>query len=149
MTQLIYDAGTQVWILEETDGMTWRELARGQAASQEEAQAAADVALGIVPELDDAVEWGQRIVKAFEAQMMEGGINDNRSVALRLHRYLRDVSDALVTGRIHVASAALDELLATPEAERPAGASNVALWQVHALLSQRLGDPIMPFEDLK
>jgi hypothetical protein len=43
-TQLIYDATSGVWVLEDTDGLSWRELARGTAASEAEAQSAASAA---------------------------------------------------------------------------------------------------------
>ena len=117
-TQVIWS--DPYWILEETDGLSWRELARGTAASEGEAQAAALASQGAVPELESAQAWGLRLVRDFEAAALKGGVNSNPAAALALDRYLREVSGAVATGRLHVAYAALGELLATPERERPA-----------------------------
>lgn len=139
-TQLIYDAPTGVGGLEDTDGLTWRELARGTAASEAEAQAASLASQGAVPELEDAQAWGLRVVRNFEAQALKGGINSDPPAALALDRYLREVSGAVAAGRLHVAWAALGELLKTPEAERPAPpfTDDASLVPIYNALAERL-----------
>lgn len=92
--------------------------------------------------LEDAAEWGASIVRSFEAGALKGGVNDDPTAALALDRYLREVSGALVAGRLHVAYAALAELLATPERERPQGAADAALVPIYNALAERLSlDP--------
>lgn len=93
-------------------------------------------------EITSAQQWGQALVRDFEAAALAAGINADPRAALALDRYLREVSSALVAGRLHVAYAALAELLETPEAERPAGASDAALVPIHDALAQRLALPI-------
>lgn len=126
------------WVAEVTDGLTWREVARGEAASKEEAQALGALALGQVGEIDSALAWGQALVRSFEAAQLKAGINADPRAALALDRYLREVSSALLSGRLHVAYAALQELLATPQGERPAGAQDAALVPVHDAIALRL-----------
>lgn len=93
-------------------------------------------------ELEAAQAWGQALVRGFEAAALAAGINANPSAALALDRYLREVSAALVAGRLHVAYAALAELLATPQGERPAGAQDAALVLIHDALAERLALPL-------
>lgn len=93
-------------------------------------------------EITSAQVWGQALVRDFEAAALATGINADPRAALALDRYLREVSSALVAGRLHVAYAALAELLATPEAERPVGAQDAALVPIHDALAQRLDLPI-------
>lgn len=143
-TQLIYDAPTGVWVLEDTDGLSWRELARGTAAGEAEAQAAALASQGAVPELEDAQSWGLRLVRGFEAGALKGGINDDPDAALELDRYLREVSGAVAAGRLHVAYAAMGKLLTTPERERPASpfTDDASLVPIYDAIAARIGrDP--------
>lgn len=143
-TQLIYDPASGVWILEDTDGLSWRELARGTAASEAAAQAAALASQGAVPELESAQAWGLRLVRDFEAGALKAGVNEDPTAALALDRYLREVSGAVAAGRLHVAYAALGELLTTPERERPAPpfSDDAQLVPVYNAIASRIGrDP--------
>jgi hypothetical protein len=91
-----------------------------------------------VEEITSAQEWGQALVRAFEAAAVKGGINSDPAAALALDRYLREVSGALLSGRLHVAYAALAELLESDPKSRPAGADDAALLPVYHALAARL-----------
>lgn len=133
------------WIAEISDGFEWTEVARGTAANEQDGlqqgQAALNAHLGIVDGADEiatAQAWGAAIVRAFEAEAMRSGINANPSAALDLDRYLREVSSSLVQGRLHVAYAAMQELLSSPEGERPIGASDAQLMPIFLAIANRL-----------
>lgn len=113
-TQVIFDEASGVWILEDTDGLTWRELARGVAANEVEARAAAEASQGIVTELEAAQMFGSRLVLDFEAKMLGSGINGRRGEALVLYNALAPVRTPLKDGLLHVAYDALALLLGTP-----------------------------------
>jgi hypothetical protein len=91
-------------------------------------------------ELSSAQEWGVRLVRAFEAAALKGGINGDPAAALALDRYLREVSGAVAAGRLHVAYAALGELLTTAERERPAPpfTDDASLVPIYNALAERL-----------
>lgn len=144
-TQILW--ADPVWIAETTDGQTWVEVARGTAGSEAEGRAAAEASLGLGPdadELESAQTWGARLVRDFEAGALKGGVNDDPTAALALDRYLREVSGAVAAGRLHVAYAALSELLTTPERERPAPpfTDDAQLVPVYNAIAARIGrDP--------
>lgn len=96
-------------------------------------------ALDPLYEIESAQEWGQAVVRDFEARAVKAGINENPRAALELDRYLREVSTALVAGRLHVALATLEELAEDEPMHRPQGASNEALGPILAALKHRLG----------
>lgn len=145
-TQIIYTAPQ--WIAEVSDGFSWTEVARGEAASEEMARIAAQAALnshlGVIDGTDELVSaqsWGSAVVRAFEAEAMNSGINSVPVAALALDRYLREVSGALSAGRLHVAYAAMQELLSQPEVSRPMGASNAQMMPIFMAIAQRLQLP--------
>jgi hypothetical protein len=88
-------------------------------------------------ELAAAQAWGQELVRAVEIDLMRGGINADPRAALAVDRELREISDALKGGRLHVAAAALDELLGLPQEQR--AASDALLTPVHTALRERIG----------
>lgn len=137
-----------VWIAEVSDGLEWTEIARGTAPNEtsalQQGQAALNAHLGIIDGVDEiaaAQAWGSAIVRAFEAAAMEGGINAHPAAALALDRYLREVSSSLAQGRLHVAYAAMQELLSQPESSRPVGAGDESLMPIFMALAQRLELP--------
>lgn len=88
-----------------------------------------DEVLAITP-----AELGRDIVDTYEAALVEAGINSNPKAALALYRYMAEARDALRGGLLHVALAAIEEMLEAPEASRPAGASDQMLGGVVAQL---------------
>lgn len=134
--QVLYDPPTGVWVAETSDGLSWVEVARGQAVSEAEGREAALNALGLSTVLEDAETWGRRLVRAVELDLLKGGINDDRVLALAVDRELDYISSKLKDGRLHIALAALEELLAKPESERLA--SDALLRPVEAAIKQRL-----------
>lgn len=97
-----------------------------------------DAAPDPAQEIESAQEWGAALVRDFEARAVKGGINNDPRAALQLDRHLREVSAALTAGRLHVAWAALAELLESDPKSRPAGADDAALLPVYNALAARL-----------
>lgn len=93
-------------------------------------------------EIMSAQEWGLALVRGFEADAVKSGINNDPRAALSLDRYLREVSAALSAGRLHVAYAALLELLSTEESERPSGAGDDRMAPILNLIAARLDLPV-------
>lgn len=114
-------------------------LAAGGTPEQVE-EPAGDLVL-LAQEIESAQEWGQAIVRAFESAALASGTNSDPFAALALDRYLREVSDSLKAGRLHVGYAALHELLKVAETSRPAGAEDSQLVPIFNALASRLGLP--------
>lgn len=113
-------------------------LAQGNGPGQiDEPEARSEPPLEIL----SAQDWGQELVRSFEADAVKSGINSDPRAALSLDRYLREVSTALVAGRLHVAYAALLELLSSKESERPFGAGDNQLAPIFNLIAERLNLP--------
>lgn len=87
-------------------------------------------------ELESAEEWGRALVRQVELSLLVSGINDDRRAALAVDRELAEVSSKLKDGRLHIALAALEELLERPESERHAPDS--MLKPIEALIRDRL-----------
>ena len=69
-------------------------------------------------ELESAESWGRALVREVELGLLASGINDDRVLALAIDRELTEVGAKLKDGRLHIALAALEELLRKPEQER-------------------------------
>lgn len=83
--------------------------------------------------------WGKELVCEIQQQLALSGINDTPADSLALYRYLAEVRDALAGGMLHVAYAALDEILAQPEARRPSNASVALLRPIYDAIGARIG----------
>lgn len=82
--------------------------------------------------------WGKGLVSEIQNSLALSGINDTPAEALALYRYLAEVRDALMGGLLHVAHAALAELLQTPEASRPTGATDALLNPILSAIAARI-----------
>lgn len=90
--------------------------------------------------LAEARAWGTVLVREYEAAAMRAGINADPAQALALYRFLEPVRTPLREGLLHVAYAALQELLAFGEEGQPPLAPTILL-AVHHALATRLGLP--------
>lgn len=86
--------------------------------------------------LAEAKAWGTALVREFEAAAMRAGINADPRAALTLYRFLEPVRTPLREGLLHVAFAALQELLEVAPEDRPPLAD---LTPIHQALLARLG----------
>jgi hypothetical protein len=89
-----------------------------------------------VAELESAEAWGRALVRQVEIDLLESGINDDRRRALAIDRELAEVGAKLKDGRLHIALAALEELLEKPEQERYS--ADAMLKPIEALIRERL-----------
>lgn len=95
-------------------------LSAGGSVEVEDDRAEWELALASDPavELESAEEWGRALVRQVELGLLASGINDDRKLALAVDRELAEIGAKLKDGRLHIALAALEELLERPESER-------------------------------
>lgn len=86
--------------------------------------------------LAEAKVWGTALVRDFEAAAMRAGVNQDPRSALALYRFLEPVRTPLREGLLHVAFAALQELLEVAPEDRPPLADLTPIYQA---LAARLG----------
>jgi hypothetical protein len=114
--------GRYYWIVEQTDGMSWRTLGTGYEDTEEGAMAAASSWFTVLTlasqELADSKRFGEAVLFEVEANFLKNGVNNDQMLAASISQALFTISYSLEKGRLHIALFGLGQFLATPENER-------------------------------